>query len=106
MSTYRYCSSCKETHDVEAWPALCMKAPPKRSHLAAPMLIRDSMEPVRSMLDGLPYDSKSTLRRTYREAGVIEVGNEKPKPPPKPKPDTKAIGAAVDKALSRAGFGA
>ncbi len=106
MSSFRYCSSCKELHDVAAWPPLCMSAPPKRSHLPAPMLIRDGMEPVRSMLDGQMYDSKSTLRRTYRQAGVIEVGNEKQKPPARPKPDRKAISASVEKGLSRAGFGA
>lgn len=44
--------------------------------LAAPMVIRDTMDPVQSMLDGKMYDSKRKLRRTYREGGVEEVGND------------------------------
>lgn len=31
---------------------------------------------IKSMVDGRVYTSKSALRRHYREAGVIEVGNE------------------------------
>ena len=105
-ATYRYCASCKELHDIELWPALCMSAPPKRSDLKAPMLIRDSCDPVQSMLDGKYYDSKSTLRRTYKQAGVTEVGNDKPPPFKKPRPDRKAMKAAVRKAASRVGLGA
>lgn len=105
-TSFQWCGSCKELHDVDAWPPLCMRAPPKRSNLKAPMLVRDGMEPVQSMLDGRMYDSKSALRATYKAAGVVEVGNDLPKPRPRPRADRKAIKAAVRKAASRAGLGA
>ena len=62
------------------------------------------------MLDGKMYDSKANLRSTYRQAGVVEVGNDssvvEPKPFVKPKPDRNAIKASVHKAFSQAGLGA
>lgn len=104
--SFKYCGSCKELHDLSNWPALCMSAPPKRSDLKAPMLLRDSMEPVQSMLDGKMYDSKAALRATYKAAGVVETGSELPKPRPKYKTDRKAIKAAVRRAASKVGFSA
>jgi hypothetical protein len=81
-----------------------------RSHLPAPQVIGDVMDPVQSMLDGKLYDSKSRLRRTYREAGMVEVGNDSsvtdPKPFKRPGPDRQAIKAAVGRAFSKAGLGA
>lgn len=80
-----------------------------RSRLPGPMIISDTMEPVRSMLDGRMYDSKAKLRSTYRAAGVTEVGNDvslKPAPPPHTRVDRKEIEASVGRALSRAGLGA
>ncbi len=79
------------------------RSPPKRSNLPAPGLIMDTMEPVQSQLDGKFYDSKSHLRKTYREAGVQEVGNDpaRHKPFVKPKPDRKAIRTSVEKAAAR-----
>jgi hypothetical protein len=60
-----------------------------------------------SMLDGKLYDSKSRLRRTYREAGVVEVGNDVHMTPPPPKrPRREDIKAAVGRAFSKAGLGA
>jgi len=71
------------------------------------MLISDSMAPVKSMLGGRMYDSKSRLRATYRAAGVTEVGNDLPVDPrPKAKPDRKGVKASVARAFSRAGLGA
>ncbi len=86
---------------VEA--SLYHRTPPKRSNLPAPGLIMDTMEPVQSQLDGKFYDSKSHLRKTYREAGVQEVGNDpaRHKPFVKPKPDRKAIRTSVEKAAAR-----
>lgn len=46
--------------------------------LATPMVIGDSHKPVQSMVTGRMHDSKSTLRREYREHGVVEVGNDVP----------------------------
>jgi hypothetical protein len=81
--------------------------PVARSSLPAPMVIGDAMPAVQSMLDGRMYESKSALRRTYREAGVTEVGNDVPMaPPPRPKADRKAVEASVSRALSKAGYGA
>lgn len=74
-----------------------------RSGLAFPMVISDQIE-VKSMVDGQTYTSKSRLRRSYRENGYIEVGNEEQKMPPKPKPDRKAIRESVAKAMNRAGI--
>jgi hypothetical protein len=68
------------------------------------------MGAVRSMTDGQMYDSKSALRKQYKRAGVVEVGNDSsitnPKPFRRPKADRKAISDSVDKAFARAGFGA
>ncbi|WP_427351146.1 hypothetical protein [Erwinia amylovora] len=76
--------------------------PDNRSDLPAPMLSIDTMEPVQSMLDGKMYDSKSALRRTYKVAGMVEVGNDPSRLTPfqKPKTDRKAIRRAIDKAAA------
>lgn len=37
-------------------------------------LISDSMDPIKSMLDGRTYDSKSSLNRSYKERGYEETG--------------------------------
>jgi len=73
---------------------------PKRSTLACPMLNLDTMPETKSMLDGKLYTSKSKLRQTYREAGVVEVGDDpqRYKPREKPKPDRKKIKEAIGKA--------
>lgn len=120
MATYRLCKVCGDIHDVAMWPDNHREwMPDNRSDLAAPMLIRDSMDAVQSMLDGKMYDSKRKLRRTYREAGVIEVGDDKSYTDPErlrtqapaerkrlKQASRKKIEASVGKALSRAGFGA
>lgn len=82
---------------------------PARGAFPAPRIQSDAMEPVVSMLDGKKYDSKSALRSTYRRAGVVEVGNDSSIVDPKPfkrASKDKDIRAAVDRAFSRAGFGA
>lgn len=83
----------------------------RQGELCAPMVIGDSQGGIRgimSMADGRLYDSKSNMRRHYREAGVIEVGNDVPTK--KPKTDWAAEGrkrkAALGRALSAKGFGA
>jgi len=81
-----------------------------RSVHGCPMVIADSMEPVQSMASGEWYTSKRAIRAEYKRLGMTEVGNDSsiinPKPFKKPKPDRKEIKAAVNKAFSRAGFGA
>lgn len=49
---------------------------PKRSGLAAPMIISDHLHEIVGQHDGKVYTSKTALRRSYRAAGVEEVGNE------------------------------
>lgn len=53
-----------------------------RSDFPTPMIMSDSIDPVKSMADGKIYDSKSALYRTYRPDGNPQgiryecVGNE------------------------------
>ena len=49
-----------------------------QGELACPMLISDSLgfHGLQSQADGKFYDSKRAMRRHYREAGVVEVGDE------------------------------
>lgn len=106
MARERFCDHCRKWHRLdEPWPVACMdfRDPP---FLPAPYIISDGMAPVKSMLDGKTYDSKSALRRTYRDAGVKEVGNDvatERKPPPSPV-DRRQVRASVGKALAKAGL--
>lgn len=50
-----------------------------QGELCAPAVISDGMRALQSQVTGRMHDSKSTLRREYREHGVIEVGNDVPK---------------------------
>lgn len=77
--------------------------PVARSHLSAPIVIGDNLE-VRSMVDGKMYTSKAALRRSYRERGYVEVGNEKQVPGERRRPDRKKVRHAVGAALSKAGI--
>lgn len=73
----------------------------RQGELCCPMVIRDGMDAVQSQVDGRLYDSKSTIRRHYREAGVIEVGSDGPlAPPPKPKPNPERNLEAVHRAFA------
>lgn len=47
-----------------------------QGELQCPQVIFDSMRSVQSQVDGRHYDSKSAIRRHYKQSGVIEVGNE------------------------------
>lgn len=80
---------------------------PQRSFLAAPMLVRDSMDAIKHPVDGKLYDSKSTFSRITKDAGMIEVGNDpaRLRPPPKPRPDRNAIKETVQKAMARVANG-
>lgn len=106
-ATYRLCKYCGDLHDIAAWPANHMDPEPARSGLAGPMIIQDTMQPVQSQLDGRMYDSKSALRSTYKAAGVVEIGNDvKTTPKPLERPKKAEVRASIEKAFSRAGFGA
>jgi len=58
------------------------RSSPRRSDLAAPMLIRPFAQPVQSMADGKYYDTPGELSRSHRAAhnphgqDFIELGNE------------------------------
>ncbi|MBY3595921.1 hypothetical protein J2J97_05465 [Rhizobium bangladeshense] len=87
----RYCRVCGGWHPLDAWPHNCM--PVKnlaQSDLPAPHFVSDTIE-IQSMHDGRHYTSKAKLRSAYRAAGVVEIGNETPRPIEKPKADRKAI---------------
>lgn len=105
--SYRKCSACGGYHWVSEWPHNHVEGERERSPLAAPMVISDTMEAVRSMADGKMYSSKAALRSTYRPSGnpdgisYIEVGNDQPKTPVKPKTDEGAIQVSLQKAMAR-----
>jgi hypothetical protein len=72
-------------------------------NVSLPFVISDSMPPT-EQVDGRFYESKSAFRAVGKANGLIEVGNEKPKPRVRPSaaPDAKArrqrsIKTAVDK---------
>ena len=76
---------------------------PKRSDLPCPRLASDIMEPVQSQVDGKVYDSKASIRAHYRQAGVIEVGNDpaRLKHFQKPKVSRKDVKDSVERAKAR-----
>jgi len=53
----------------------------KRSPLGAPMILSDTMSPIRSMADGKMYDSKSAYRNGVHAKGCRIVGNDRLDPP-------------------------
>jgi len=69
----------------------------KRSNLSAPIIIGDNID-VKSMADGKQYTSKRALRKSYREQGFVEMGNERPK---RKKPKRKPIRESVEKAFAQ-----
>lgn len=100
--------SYKQNYHLIDWSAPLIvdrreRATGPRSSLSFPMVLSDTMEPVQSQLDGRFYDSKSKLRATYKDAGVIEIGNDparfKTKAPVKP--DRKAIRESLARAKAK-----
>ncbi|MEN1729441.1 MAG: hypothetical protein AAGJ52_13475 [Pseudomonadota bacterium] len=81
-----------------------------QGQLCAPMVISDSIggvNGVQSQADGKFYDSKSRLRKHYKRAGVIEVGNDVPKDRGKAPVDPhgrKKRMNAIGKAFNRVGL--
>jgi hypothetical protein len=76
---------------------------PARSALPFPRVISDVMDPVQSMLDGKYYTSKSALRATYKQGGVVEVGNDPQRfaKRKKAKPNLKQIKTTLEKAEAK-----
>lgn len=78
MPRSRFCRCCKDFHDLDqAWPAACAGHFGTQSQGAAPFVISDTIDPFRSMADGLMYDSKSRYRRDLAARGLAEVGNDR-----------------------------
>jgi len=73
---------------------------PARSRLPCPNVISDTMDAV-EQVDGKFYTSKSQFRAVGRSLGLIEVGNEKPKPLVR-STDQRAVKDARRKALRTA----
>ena len=97
---FKVCADCGEMHDVHDWPDNHRRP---GEALAAPRVVSDVMDPVRSQGNGRMYDSKSEIRKHYRRDGFVEVGNDPARLRPKkaPKIDGKAIMDSVDKAFAR-----
>lgn len=70
----------------------------KRSALSAPMIISDTTDPFRSMLDGRMYDSKSRYERSVKDAGCVVVGNEKVESKPVKRPP---VGPDIKRAIAQ-----
>lgn len=82
---------------------LMRRAPAKRGAFPTPAVQSDALE-AKSMLDGRIYTSKAALRRSYRERGAVEVGDDPLPPRPRPKPDREAIRQSIRKAKALAGL--
>jgi len=65
------------------WRVKRQELNPPRSDLPTPMVISDTMPPT-EQVDGVFYESKSAFRAVGKQLGLIEVGNEKPKPRTRP----------------------
>ena len=95
----------------EYWEEVAFQRQGNQGQLSAPMFITDTMRAVQSQTDGKMYDSKSMLRREYKRAGVIEVGNDVQTKRAEPTREEKrrkveARRGAMASALSKVGFGA
>lgn len=100
----RLCKYCGDWHSLDApWPSNCVDPAPARSELAAPMVIRDSMDTTVNHADGQRYDSKRAFEKAVKAKGCEIVGNEKltTRPrwePSRPGPDIKR---AIEELKSR-----
>ena len=105
MPTYRKCKVCGDLHDVDNWPDNHREflIDNRNYDLAAPSVINDNLDYVRSQADGKIYTSKRQLRAEYRAHGVVEVGNENPgahRALPDRKKHHREVSDAVDRAVS------
>ena len=68
----------------------------RADHFPTPQVIRDHIDAVKSMADGKTYESKSAMRRAYRDLGFEELGNDAPTshgPDPEPDPTDTVVEA-------------
>ena len=102
MARSRLCRACGEFHPLEgAWPEACY------SHFGvipedAPMVRTDAMAPIRSMLDGRMYDSKSRYYGTLKAAGAEIAGNDKAPFDRRPTAESAGFGQGVGRDIKRA----
>ena len=82
------------------WRVAKSKWPISKSSLPCPAVISDIMPPT-EQVDGRFYESKSAFRAVGRSLGLIEIGNEKPKPLVR-STDQRAVKDARRKALRTA----
>ena len=82
------------------WRVAKSKWPISKSSLPCPAVISDIMPPT-EQVDGRFYESKSAFRAVGRSLGLIEIGNEKPKPLVR-STDQRAVKEARRKALRTA----
>lgn len=69
-----------------------------------PGIIRDeASRPIVSMADGKTYDSKSNYRKSLKENGFVEVGDEKPTAPKSFEPDSAEIVNEIKKSAHQLG---
>ncbi len=103
MPTFRLCKFCGDLHDVENWPDNHREwLPDNRNYdLAAPSVIDDNLDYVKSMADGKRYTSKRQIRAEYRARGVVEVGDQDPGAHRK-RPDRNRHRQKVSDAVDRA----
>jgi hypothetical protein len=77
MARSRSCRACRGWHDLaKPWPFECI------SHFGviprpAPNIRTDGMDPVRSMVSGQMFDSRSAYYREVRQAGCEIVGDDR-----------------------------
>lgn len=75
----------------------------KMRRVFTPMHVIEDMKPYRSPIDGSIVGSRKEHRVHMRNHGVIEVGNEKLKPPKKPEPP-KGLRQELYNQLTRSGL--
>lgn len=99
----RWCRACKQFHALDQpWPAACADHFASReaaSDLAAPMLVRDGMDAVRSMADGKIYDSKSAYYGSVRRAGCEIVGDDIAGFGPRPEYRPQGVGQDIKRSI-------
>ena len=74
----RLCKVCGDWHDLEQpWPEKCWRQSAKGD---APHVISDNMEPTKHHGSGRMIGSKRAFSAETRRLGMVEMGNEVPKP--------------------------
>lgn len=77
-------------------------AAPLHQSRDAPSVRADGMDPIRSMLDGQVYDSKSRYYGTLKAAGAEIVGNDKGAFDRRPTHEQAGFGVGVGRDISNA----